>query len=76
MNFWKKGGGHSDPKKIVADLSTSRKKAQHCFPKRGRGAQRPFVSFLKIHLNLGTQASLKSVCKFFSFCVEVLLLFK
>ena len=35
MNFWKKGGdgGHSNPKEFVADFSTSRKKAQHCFPK-------------------------------------------
>ena len=34
MTF-RKGGGHSNPKNFVADFSTSRKKPQHCFPKRG-----------------------------------------
>ena len=50
MNFReKKGdGGHSNPKKIVADFSTSEK----------RGGQRPFGSFPKIHPNLRVQASL------------------
>ena len=51
MNFReKKGdGGHSNPKKIVADFSTSEKKG---------GGQRPFGSFPKIHPNLRVQASL------------------
>ena len=41
--FSEKGGGHANPKKIVADFSTSRKKAQHRYPKRGRGTLILFV---------------------------------
>ena len=33
--FGKGGGVHSNPKNFVADFSTSRKKAQHSFPKIG-----------------------------------------
>ena len=43
-----KGGGHSNPKSFVA-------KAQHSFPKRGRGLQRPFGVFPKIHPFWGTE---------------------
>ena len=49
MNFRKKGGGHANPKNFVADFSTSRKKAQHRYPKRGGGGQRPFGLYPKIH---------------------------
>ena len=58
MNFRGKGGG-GYPKNFVADFSTSRKKAQHNFPKRGRGGQRPFGIFPKIHPFWWAQASLR-----------------
>ena len=53
MNFRKKKGGHTNPKNLVADFSTSRK--------RGGGGQRPFGSFPKIHPKWSTQSSLSLV---------------
>ena len=35
--FSEKGGVHSNPKNFVADFSAFRKKAQHSFPKIGKG---------------------------------------
>ena len=49
VNFWKKGGGITPIRKACS------KKAQHSFPKRGRGGgglKRPFGVFPKIHSNL------------------------
>ena len=46
MNFRKKGG-HSNPKKIVADFSTSRKKNLTLFSETRAGGQRPFGVFPK-----------------------------
>ena len=46
---------------FVANFRASRKKAQHSFPKRGGGGQRPFGSFPKIHQKWSTQSSLTSV---------------
>ena len=48
INFRGKGWGHSNSKSFVA-------KAQHSFPKRGRGLQRPFGVFPKIHPFWGTE---------------------
>ena len=37
MNFRKKGGGHANPNEFRCKFSGLPKKAQHSFPKRGRG---------------------------------------
>ena len=55
MIFWKRGGGHAYPKNFVADLSTSRKKAQHSFPKRGRVGIRGRLEVFRKFIRFGEE---------------------